>query len=340
METLWFGIVSFMIVGYVVFDGFDIGVGIVHLFGARSESERRAATASIAPVWDGNEVWLLAAGGLLYLAFPAVYARAFSGFYLPLMIVLWLLILRGLALELGGTIGQRMWYAFWDRTFGVASLLLAVFFGAALGNAVRGVPMDENGRFFEPLWTDFRASGRTGILDWYTVLAGVTAAVALTVHGACWLALRAEGELKDRSRRMVRGLWAPLGVLVAALTYGTFVVQPQVSAQLVARPWGCVFPLLAVASFVGVRTFTRRGAALRAFLASSAFLTGMLGSAVFGIYPYLLPSNTDPARGLSVWNSAAPEYGLRVALLWWIPGILLVATYFTIAYRRTHAQKA
>ena len=142
METIWFCLVAVMIAVYVVLDGFDLGAGIVHLFVARTDAERRAVLGSIGPVWDGNEVWLLAGGGTLYFAFPALYASSFSGFYLPLMIVLWLLILRGISIEFRNHIQSLVWQPLWDAVFAGASALLAIFFGAALGNVVRGVPLD------------------------------------------------------------------------------------------------------------------------------------------------------------------------------------------------------
>jgi len=334
LPTVWFCIVSVMVAMYVVFDGFDLGAGIVHLFVAREDGERRAIIRSIGPVWDGNEVWLLAAGGVLYFAFPAVYARSFSGFYLPLMMVLWLLILRAIALELRGHIEGPVWQPLWDRVFGVASLLLAVVFGAALGNVVRGVPMNESGEFFEPLWTDFATKGQTGILDWYTVLVGVTAAATLAVHGAHWVACKTGGELQGRARRFAVTLWLPLGVLVALLTWTTFIVQPHVPERLLRAAWGFVFPALAIGSWFAMWRFARRGRDGAAFLSSCLFIVGMLTSSVFGLYPYLLPANTDATLGLSVENAAAPAYGLKVGLFWWIPGMVLVTIYFTYVYRQ------
>src|SRR5579862_1907035 len=155
MGTIWFCLVAVMLAGYVVLDGFDIGVGILHLWIARTEAERRVLLRSIGSVWDGNEVWLLAGGGTLYFAFPALYAASFSGFYLPLIMVLWLLMLRGIALEFRSHQANPLWTSFWDAIFALASTLLAIFYGAALGNVVRGVPFDSSGRFFEPLWTNF-----------------------------------------------------------------------------------------------------------------------------------------------------------------------------------------
>src|SRR6267143_568552 len=194
METLWFCLVAVMIAMYVVFDGFDLGVGMLHLHVARTDSERVRVLRSIGPVWDGNEVWLLAAGGTLYFAFPLLYASAFSGFYLALMIVLWLLIMRGASVELRMHIDIGVWRSFFDGLFFFSSLLLAVFFGAALANVIRGVPLRADGYFFLPLWTNWQIGPEPGILDWYTVIGGVVALVALVIHGALYLAVKTEGD--------------------------------------------------------------------------------------------------------------------------------------------------
>src|SRR5260221_14339917 len=190
MGTIWFWLVAIMITTYVLLDGFDLGAGAIHLFVAKTDDERRQVLASIGPVWDGNEVWLIAAGGTMYFAFPVLYASGFSGFYLPLMIVLWLLILRGASIEFRNHIKSAVWDPLWDFVFCASSLLLAVFFGAGLGNVVRGVPLDASGYFFEPLWTNFRLGEETGILDWYTILVGVLALLALAMHGALWVQMK------------------------------------------------------------------------------------------------------------------------------------------------------
>jgi len=196
MNTLWFWLVAIMIAAYVVLDGFDLGVGVLHLFLARTGDERQTVVRSIGPVWDGNEVWLLAGGGTLYFAFPWLYASAFSGFYLPLMIVLWLLVLRGISLELRNHIGVGVWRSLLDGVFAFSSILLTIFFGAALANVIRGVPLQADGYFFLPLWTNWQPGVHPGILDWYTVIGGLVAFVALTLHGALWLALKPQGPSK------------------------------------------------------------------------------------------------------------------------------------------------
>src|ERR1041385_6640843 len=173
MLFIWFWLVAVMITAYVVLDGFDLGAGILHLLIAKTDQERRMVIRTIGPVWDGNEVWLLAGGGTLYFAFPLLYASGFSGFYLPLMIVLWLLILRGIGIELRGHVDSGVWRELFAGAFGISSLLLTIFFGAALGNVIRGVPLQRDGFFFLPLWTDWKTGPQPGILDWYTTIAGL-----------------------------------------------------------------------------------------------------------------------------------------------------------------------
>jgi cytochrome bd ubiquinol oxidase subunit II len=334
VETLWFCLVAIMIAMYVVFDGFDLGSGVVHLYAARTDSERRQVLSAIGPVWDGNEVWLLAAGGTLYFAFPALYASSFSGFYLPLMIVLWLLMLRGISIEFRSHLRNAAWPVFWDAVFAGSSALLTIFFGAALGNVVRGVPLNAEGYFFLPLWTDFRVSVLPGVLDWYTVLVGLASFLTLTAHGALWVVLKTDGALAGRARRLFSLAW--WGVLAATVfvTIATFRVQPHVPQRLAAEPWGAIFPLLALAGLVGMRWLSPRGHDLQAFLASCAYIVGMLTSVVFGVYPYVLPSNNNPSLSLDIYNAAAGAYGLRVGLMWFLPGMLLVTAYFFYVYRK------
>src|SRR5437016_6219762 len=227
MATIWFWLVAIMITSYVLLDGFDLGAGAIHRLAAKTDEERRQVLASIGPVWDGNEVWLLAAGGTLYFAFPALYASAFSGFYLPLMIVLWLLILRGASIEFRNHIKSAVWDPLWDFLFWASSLLLAVFFGAALGNVVRGVLLDSSGYFFEPLWTNFRLGDDTGILDWYTIQVGVLALLALMMHGGLWVQMKPSGEVNLRAGKLAGRAWWGVLTLTALVTAFTFRIQPQ-----------------------------------------------------------------------------------------------------------------
>lgn len=334
MATVWFVLVALMVAVYVLLDGFDLGAGALHLAVARTPAERRQVLRAIGPVWDGNEVWLLAGGGTLYFAFPALYAAAFSGFYLALMMVLWLLILRGISIELRSHIEGPIWKPFWDLVFGGSSALLAVLYGAALGNVVRGVPLDSNGFFFIPLWTNLLPGPDPGIVDWYTLLIGAAAFAALMVHGCLWVVLKTSGALQQRSRELALRAWWVVAAVTAIITSASFGLQPNISKQFGAHVWGYVFPLLAMAGLAGMRIWSARQRDLPAFLCSCLYLVGMLTSAAFGIFPYMLPSNVSPQASLTVMNSAAAEYGLYVGLAWWIPGMALATLYSIFVYRR------
>jgi cytochrome d ubiquinol oxidase subunit II len=208
---------------------------------------------SIGPVWDGNETWLIAAGGSLFFAFPLLYASSFSGFYLPLIIVLWLLMIRGLSIELRSHFANPVWRSFWDGMFFLGSALLAVFYGAALANVVRGVPFDAQHTFFEPLWTNFNPHGANpGILDWYTILIGLLALAALTMHGAAWVMLKTEGPLSLRAGSITRSWWIATAVLTFVGTIATFNVRHQMLDSFGDRPWGVIFPILAVGGLAGI----------------------------------------------------------------------------------------
>ncbi len=333
MQTLWFILVAFMLTTYVVLDGFDLGAGVIHLFVARDDLERRSILRAIGPVWDGNEVWLIAAGGTLFFAFPVLYASSFSGFYLPLIIVLWLLMLRGVSIELRSHIKNPLWATFWDATFFLGSALLAIFYGAALGNVIRGVPLDAHGIFFEALWTDFNPySANPGILDWYTVLIGLLALVVLTAHGASYIAVKTEHELAMRARQVAQVAWLVTIVLVVLSTIATFSVQPAIIPDFVRRPWGVIFPLIAFVGLLGLGYFTFKQQDLRAFFSSCAFVAGMLASAAFGLYPKVLPA-VDAVNSLTIQNASASQYGQAVGLVWWCIGMVLAIIYFVLTYR-------
>ncbi len=333
METFWFMAVAFMIAVYVLLDGFDLGAGAIHLVAARNDRERRTILRAIGPVWDGNEVWIIAAGGTLFFAFPLLYAAGFSGFYLPLIIVLWLLVARGLSIELRAHIDDPMWASFWDTMFFFGSSLLIIFYGAALGNVVRGVPLNEDGYFFQPLWTDFNPfSQNPGILDPYTIVVGLLALVTLITHGANWIALKTDGPLNERSRRISRTFAIATAALTLVATPFTFWVSPWMFEGFVQRPYGFVLPVLAIAGLAGMVFFSSTGQDRRAFLSSGAYILGMLTSTVFGVYPRVLPA-VDPANNLTIENAAASDYGQAVGLVWWSIGIVFAIFYFVVIYR-------
>jgi cytochrome bd ubiquinol oxidase subunit II len=333
MGFIWFWIVAVMLVAYVVLDGFDLGVGILNIFAARNEHERQVAIHSIGPVWDGNEVWLLAGGGTLYFAFPMLYASAFSGFYLALMIVLWLLIMRGAAIELRMKIALSLWRSFFDGVFFISSTLLAVFYGAALANVIRGVPLQADGYFFLPLWTDWRVGPHPGILDWYTVIGGVVALAALALHGALYLAVKTDGELQARARKFAMRLWVAVFVLTILSLPASIVARPDTLANYQNYPLTFAVPAAVVLALLGIPFFSRKSADRGAFACSCSYLTAMLVGAAIALYPRLLPSTTDASHDITIDKALSGPHTLHVGLIWWTFGMLCAITYFVIVYR-------
>jgi cytochrome bd ubiquinol oxidase subunit II len=333
MGFIWFWIVAVMIVAYVVFDGFDIGVGILHLLVPRTEQERQISVRSIGPVWDGNEVWLLAGGGTLYFAFPLLYASAFSGFYLALMIVLWLLIMRALGVELRMHLESPVWRTFFDGMFFISSLLLAVFYGAALANVIRGVPLGSDGYFFLPLWTNWRLGPEPGILDWYTVIGGVLALVALALHGALYLIVKTESQLQDRARLAARYLWITLLALTIFSLPATITARPDGLQNYQHYPVLFIVPAAIFAALIGILYFSRRLEDRKAFACSCLYLTFMLVGAAVALYPRLLPSSNDPANDITIQKAISGPHTLQVGLIWWGFGMCLAGVYFVVVYR-------
>ena len=333
MGFIWFWLVAIVIVAYVVFDGFDLGVGILHPFLARTDEEKQLMLRSIGPVWDGNEVWLLAGGGTLYFAFPLLYASAFSGFYLALMVVLWLLIMRGLGVELRMHMEIGVWRAFFDGLFFISSLLLAIFYGAALANVIRGVPLGEDGYFFLPLWTNWRVGPEPGILDWYTVIGGVVALVALSLHGALYLSVKTEERLQERSRAAARLLWIALLLLTILSLPASIIARPDTLDNFRAHPVLLAVPVVVLLALAGILYFSRTSNDRSAFACSCAYLTVMLVGAATALYPRLLPSSGDASRDITIQKALSGPHTLRVGLVWWAFGMCLAVMYFVIVYR-------
>jgi cytochrome bd ubiquinol oxidase subunit II len=339
MVDLWFFLVCATFAAYVVLDGYDLGAGIVAPLVAKTDAERRVVLHTILPFWDGNEVFLVAGGATLYLAFPRLFPAFVSGFYLPVMIVLWLLMGRGLGIEMRHKLDHPLWNQLWDAVFFLSSLLLVLFYGAALANVVRGVSVDEQGNFFAPLWTNFGIGDDVGILDWYTLLVGVTAVVMLARHGALRLRLHTHAgedsseEVGVRSARLADRLLVPSILLAVLASVSTFLVQPNVARGLgMAEVLGAVV----VVGGIGISALAaRRGRWGRAFQGSSAALVGLFGCACAGIYPYGLIARV-PSRSVLLRDAAASPYALGVGLAWWLPGMALVVAYSIFAHRRLH----
>lgn len=317
MSVAAFVLLAGVLTGYVLLDGYDLGVGVMHLFTARSDTERSASLAVIGPFWNGNEVMLIAAGAMLFALFPRAYAAAFSGFYLPFMVVLWLLMVRGTSIELRGHFSSELWRGFWDVSFALSSALLAMLFGIAIGNVLRGVPIDRQGYF---------AGTFAFLLNGYAIGVGLLALFALGMHGAAFANWRSTGPLAQRSRRAMLRVWPIVLVLYIAVTYVTLHVHP-----LPASPALWIAPSAGAAALLGV-LFLRRPAL--AFTASSLFLAALMASAAQALFPFLLPAFPIGTGGLDIHNAAPEAYALHAGVTASAIGLGAVLIYATLTARR------
>ncbi len=319
---------------FLMLDGFDWGAGTIYFRVARTDAERTRLLDSIGPVWHGNEVWLIAGGGLLFFAFPRVYASAFSGFYLALILVLWLLMLRGLAIELRHHMKHPLWRPIWDVTFSVSSFLLAFVFGVALGNLTQGVPLNADGYFYIPFWTDFLPNAdNPGILDAWTISKGMLTVALLSVHGANYVAMKTDGDMYERACRLARRWsWVLLAILfINILTYKS--AHPTLYENFNTRPLGWIL-VAAAPCALGWLIFARyRARDVQAFAASSLFILIALAIPAWAYYPNMLISPTNAEYNLTIYNSAASPYALQVGLYWFIPAIALNMAYTVYMHR-------
>jgi cytochrome d ubiquinol oxidase subunit II len=333
MEMLWFWLVSVMVAIYAVMDGFDFGAGILHHFVARTDEERRTVIGAIGPWWDGNEVWLLAGGGAMFLAFPRTLAAGFSGFYMAMFLVVWTLILRGISIEFRSHLQDGLWRGFWDLTFTVASTLMPVLLGAALGNVIRGVPLDGTGYFNIPLFTHFSPKNPVGILDWYTVLIGVFALVTIAAHGSLFLAWKTEGEVQKRSLRLARPLWIAVVVLWMVATLATQTVNPGLYEAFPEAKLAWLFFAVYCGGLLLVFTGLAKERHLLAFLGSGAFILGLLATTAACVWPVMLGSTLDPKFSLTAHNASVATSGLQKGLVWWVIGFPIAVGYFVFLFR-------
>ncbi len=333
MAEIWYAIAVFLLTAYVVFDGFDFGAGALHFLVARGGAERRQILAAIGPFWDGNEVWLLVAGGALFVAVPRVLSSGISGFYFAIFLVLWCLILRGVSIEFRSHVRNEIWRGSWDFFFSVASALLPVFFGAALGNLLRGLPLDADGWFELPLFTDFSAREPVGILDWYTVLIGIFALAALMGHGAAFLAWKTTGAVQERSRRAGVRLFAAVAALWPVVTVATARVNETFLSSLTSRPLAWLLAAIALLGLAAVLFALPHGRDLPAFLGSCAFLAGLSFATAACVFPTMLRASGSQALSITAYTAGGDPRGLRIALVWFAVGLPLAIVYLAIVLR-------
>jgi len=334
MIAAWYGIAGFMLIAYVALDGRNFGAGMLHWLVARTLEERRQVVAAIGPLWSWHEVWLVGFGGTVLAVFPRLLASAFAGYYLALFLILWCLILRGIALEVGGHINDRMWQGFWDFVFVVASTLLAILFGAAAGNMARGVPLAPDGTFSMAFFTDFTPSGYVGLLDWYTVSVALFAAVALAAHGATYLTLKTEGVVHDRSASYARVLWVAAVPLLLVISVESGVVRPDLLGHAIQNPFWWLGLLLVCAAALTLISGLVTRHEIRAFIGSNLLIAGLPATGAAAIFPVVLHSTLAPENSLTVYDVAAGPNSLVYAAIWWPIGFALAAAYFVIVSRQ------
>jgi cytochrome d ubiquinol oxidase subunit II len=333
MIGFWYCIISLMLIIYVVLDGRNFGAGMLHWFVARTPEERRQVAAAIGPLWTWHEVWLVGLGGTMMAVFPRLLASAFAGYYLALFLILWCLILRGMALEVGGHINDKMWQGFWDFVFVFASFLLAVLFGAAAGNLARGVPIDAQGDFSMAFFTDFNVRGNVGLLDWYTVSVALFAVVMLAAHGATYLMLKTEGPVHDRSEMCAKWLWAATIPLLLIISVETGFVRPELVGHGLVNPLTWLGILVSAGAAVSLLLGLQKRHEMQAFLSSNFVIAGLLGAGGATLFPIMLYSTLDPQNSMTAQAGASSPSALLTALVWWPVAFFLAVTYFVIISR-------
>jgi cytochrome d ubiquinol oxidase subunit II len=323
LNMVWFLLVGVLIIGYAILDGFDLGVGVLHLF-ARTEEERRVHINAIGPVWDGNEVWLLTGGGALFAAFPVVYATVFSGYYIALMLLLTALIFRAVSMEFRGKVDAPGWKRVWDWAFGIGSLLPAVLFGVAFGNILRGIPLDAAHNYAGTFFT---------LLNPYAVLIGVLSLVLFTMHGAVYLAMKTAGALQARVIRWISPLWMATVALYVVATLGTMFVSPFLFDRVLSNPLFYVLFLLLLGSCIMIPVAVKAGKFGRAFVASSVTIAMMIGLSALSLFPRLVPALGDLPNSLTIYNASSSEATLSVMFIIALIGMPLVIAYTIFIYR-------
>jgi cytochrome d ubiquinol oxidase subunit II len=318
LQVTWFLLIGVLLAGYAILDGFDLGVGFWHLF-ARKDEERRIFLRAIGPVWDGNEVWLLTAGGALFAAFPPVYASVFSGFYLALVLVLLGLIFRVVSIEFRSQLQDPGWRRRWDLAFSLGSVLPALLFGVALGNLVRGLPLNESGDYI---------GGFFALLNPYSLLVGVTGLAMFATHGALYLVLKTEGGLRDRARGWASRAWIVYLPLFLASATWSLVAHQEGSLLL---PLGA--GLIALLAIAGIEVFNRAGAGGRAFLASAVSIAALFGAVGSTIFPNLVRASNGASLSLSIFGSSASQNTLTIMLIIALLGMPVVLGYTIFIYR-------
>ena len=331
---------------FFILDGYDFGTGIIHLFMADKEKDKVVIAKAAGLFWDANEVWFVVAGGMLFMVFPTYYAVVFSGFYLPLMIILWLMILRAIGLEFRSQFDYPIWKDLWDKVFGISSLLLAFFFGVGLGNVVRGVNLGgvENGvsmyekyYFFLPLWSEEFSplSAHPGILDWFTIIIGIIAVVVLSIHGASWIIYKTNSSINEKLKTIIFRLNIVLFILSLFSLFIWRNLHHSFFDNFWEKPYLLIFPLLYFTSLFGLFFIKKFKKEVYGFVFSTTLILGGITSTLASLFPVILPSRNNVNEHLTIYNMAVDGDGLSMALGWGIVGSILMLVYGIIRVKLT-----
>ncbi len=323
LNIIWFGLVGILFSGYAILDGFDLGVGSLHLF-TRTDEERRIMINSIGPVWDGNEVWLVTGGGALFAAFPIVYATAFSGFYLAMMLLLFALIFRAVAIEFRSKQPGRLWRQIWDISFSVSSIASGLLIGVALGNIARGIPLDSQYEY---------AGGFLHLLNPYALLVGITTVALFMMHGAIYVVIKTEGELHDKIRGWVNNAIIFFVICYITTTMVTLLYLPHMTLHMKDYPILFILPILNMLAIANIPREFNHKKDWRAFLSSCAAMLALLALFGIGMYPYMIYSLPNPENSLTIYNAASSQKTLGIMLIIAFIGMPLVLTYTIAVYR-------
>ena len=349
MELFWYIIIAVIMAIFFILDGYDFGTGIIHLFVAKKEEDKIVVAKAAGLFWDANEVWFVAAGGLLFMAFPTYYAAVFSGFYLPLMLILWLMIFRAIGLEFRNQFKFQMWKDLWDKAFGVSSLLLAFFFGVGLGNVIRGVNLGgvENGvslyephNFFLPLWNSEFSPLTTnpGIFDWFTIIIGVISVLTLTIHGSTWIIYKTRSGINSKLKTIIFRL--NIGLFLLSLFSMNFWhnLHRSFFDNFIEMPALFIFPLIYFTALISLFFIKRFKKDSTAFYLSTLLILGGITSSLASLFPVILPSRNNINPDLTIYNMAAEGKGLSMALGWGIVGVTLMIIYILVRLRLTRGK--
>ncbi len=323
LQVIWFLLVGVLLTGYAILDGFDLGVGIWHLF-TKKNRDRRILLNSIGPVWDGNEVWLLTGGGAIFAAFPMVYATVFSGFYLALMLVLAGLIFRAVAIEFRGKIDDDKWRSRWDTAFSVGSMVPALLFGVAIGNLLRGVKLDQAGHF---------AGSFFGLLNPYALVIGLLGFVMFATHGALYLVIKTEGDLAKSAKGWAQNAWKAYIALFGVATLFTFVFQRHLLQNFFSFPVLWAIPALAIFSIGMIGYYNKRDSAKTAFISSALAIASLMGLVGAAMFPSLVPAYGHPEWSLTLANASSGPLTLKVMLIVALIGLPIVLVYTAFIYK-------